>query len=92
LEPNRGSIEIRYTGLSLVKPEQVRFRYRLEGLDLGWVEAGTQRAAFYPYLPPGHYLFRVIAANSDLVWYLLNDSGEGQTEMGRKESAALKHC
>jgi signal transduction histidine kinase/ligand-binding sensor domain-containing protein len=68
LEPNRGSIEIRYTGLSLVKPEQVRFRYQLEGLDPGWVEAGTQRAAFYPYLPPGHYLFRVIAANSDLVW------------------------
>jgi signal transduction histidine kinase len=68
LEPNHGSIEIRYTGLSLVKPEQVRFRYQLEGLDPGWVEAGTQRLAFYPYLPPGHYVFRVIAANSDLVW------------------------
>ena len=32
------------------------------------MEAGTQRSAFYPYLPPGHYVFRVIAANSDLVW------------------------
>ncbi len=68
LKPNAGSLGIRYTGLSLVKPEQVRFHYRLEELDTQWVEAGTQRFAFYPYLPPGHYVFRVIAANSDLVW------------------------
>ena len=68
LEPNLRNIEIRYTGLSLVKPEEVRFRYRLEALDSHWVEAGTVRAAFYPYLPPGRYVFRVIAANSDLVW------------------------
>jgi signal transduction histidine kinase/ligand-binding sensor domain-containing protein len=68
LKPNAGSLAIRYTGLSLVKPEQVRFHYRLEGLDTQWVEAGTQRFAFYPYLPPGHFVFRVIAANSDLVW------------------------
>jgi signal transduction histidine kinase/ligand-binding sensor domain-containing protein len=68
LEPNLRNIEIRYTGLSLVKPDEVRFRYRLESLDSHWVEAGTVRAAFYPYLPPGRYVFRVIAANSDLVW------------------------
>jgi signal transduction histidine kinase/ligand-binding sensor domain-containing protein len=68
LQPSWRNIEIRYTGLSLVKPEEVRFRYKLETLDSHWVEAGTERAAFYPYLPPGHYVFRVIAANSDLVW------------------------
>jgi signal transduction histidine kinase len=68
LKPNEGSLEIRYTGLSLLKSDQVRFRYRLEGLDPAWVEAGTRRAAYYPYLPPGHYIFRVTACNSDLVW------------------------
>ena len=68
LKANEGSLDIRYTGLSLVKSEQVRFRYKLEGLDEQWVEAGTRRSAFYPYLPPGRYVFRVIAANSDLVW------------------------
>lgn len=67
LKSGEANLEIRYTGLSLVKPEQVRFRYRLEPLDEAWVDAGTRRAAFYPYLPPGHYTFRVIAANSDLV-------------------------
>jgi signal transduction histidine kinase len=65
-------LEIRYTGLSFIKPEQIRFRYRLEGLDENWTEAGERRAAIYPYLPPGRYRFRVIAANSDNVW---NDQG-----------------
>ena len=68
LAPQQDNLEIRYTGLSFIKPEQMRFRYRLEGLDKKWTEAGARRAAFYPYLPPGRYTFRVIAANSDNVW------------------------
>jgi len=68
LAPQQDNLEIRYTGLSFIKPEQVRFRYRLEGLDENWTEAGARRSAFYPYLPPGSYTFRVIAANSDNVW------------------------
>jgi signal transduction histidine kinase/ligand-binding sensor domain-containing protein len=68
LQSRERGLEIRYTANSLVKPEQVRFRYRLEGLDTQWVEAGMRRSTFYPYLPPGSYVFRVIAANSDLVW------------------------
>ena len=68
LAPGQDHLEIRYTGLSFIKPEQVRFRYRLEGLDEHWTEAGTRRAAYYPYLPPGRYTFRVIAGNSDNVW------------------------
>jgi signal transduction histidine kinase/ligand-binding sensor domain-containing protein len=61
-------LEFQYTGLSFSAPERVRFRYRLEGLDSDWVDAGTRRAAFYSYLPPGNYRFRVIACNSDGVW------------------------
>lgn len=68
IQPNQDNLEIRYTGLSFIKPEQTRFRYKLEGLDENWTEAGTRREAFYPYLPPGTYTFRVIAANSDNVW------------------------
>jgi signal transduction histidine kinase/ligand-binding sensor domain-containing protein len=66
--PDRENVEISYTGLSFVKPEQVRFRYRLEGVDSDWVEAGTRRVAYYSHLPPGSYLFTVTAANSDGVW------------------------
>ncbi len=68
LTPSQHNLEIHYTGLSFIKPEQMQFRYRLEGLDEDWTNAGTRREAFYPYLPPGKYTFRVIAANSDSVW------------------------
>ena len=66
--PGKWRFEFRYTGLSFSAPEQVRFRYRLEPLDPDWVEAGTRRAAFYGYLPPGDYRFHVTACNSAGVW------------------------
>lgn len=68
ISPGEENLEIDYTGLSFIKPEQIRFRYKLEGLDENWIEAGTRRTAFYPYLPPGKYTFHVAAANSDGVW------------------------
>jgi signal transduction histidine kinase/ligand-binding sensor domain-containing protein len=66
--PGQQNLEINYTGLSFVKPEQVRFKYKLEGLDSDWVEVGSRRTAYYSYLPPGTYNFKVLAANSDGVW------------------------
>jgi len=61
-------VEIQYTALSLISPERVNFRYRLEGYDDSWVDAGTRRSAFYTTLPPGTYRFRVKASNNDGVW------------------------
>jgi signal transduction histidine kinase/ligand-binding sensor domain-containing protein len=66
------NLEIDYTALSLAIPERVHFRYKLEGIDNQWQEAGTRRQAFYNSLPPGHYRFRVIASNNDGLW---NESG-----------------
>jgi diguanylate cyclase (GGDEF)-like protein len=68
LPPGQGELEIHYTGLSLTAPERVRFRYKLEGFDKDWIEAGNRRTAYYTNLPPGHYRFRVIACNNDGVW------------------------
>ncbi len=62
------NLEIEYTGLSLIKSAQIKFKYRLEGFEENWVGAGTQRRANYSYLPHGEYTFRVIAANADGVW------------------------
>ena len=62
------TLEIRFTAPSFVKPELVRFRYRLEGLDNGWVEADDARVATYHRIPPGSYRFTVIAANHHGVW------------------------
>lgn len=62
------SLEICYTALSFLVPKRVQFRYRLEGYDRDWVEAGGRRTAFYTNLPPGRYRFRVLACNNDGVW------------------------
>jgi signal transduction histidine kinase/ligand-binding sensor domain-containing protein len=61
-------LRIDYTALSLVAPEKVRFRYKLEGRDESWVDAGDRRQAFYTDLPPRQYRFHVTAANNDGVW------------------------
>ena len=65
LPPGRGDLEIQYTALSFADSRQIRFRYRLEGFDGDWVEAGTRRVAYYTNIPPGRYVFRVSAAASD---------------------------
>lgn len=62
------NLELSYTAASLAVPDRVRFRYRLDGVDRDWQDAGPRREAFYSNLAPGHYRFRVIAANDDGVW------------------------
>jgi signal transduction histidine kinase/ligand-binding sensor domain-containing protein len=62
------SFEIHYVGLSFIKPDQVRFKYKLEGLEADWVDADTRRVAYYTHLPPGRYKFMVVAANTNGVW------------------------
>jgi ligand-binding sensor domain-containing protein/signal transduction histidine kinase len=57
-----------YAGLSFTAPQKVRYRYMLEGFDHRWTEAGARRTAYYTNIPPGHYTFRVQAANNDGVW------------------------
>jgi ligand-binding sensor domain-containing protein/signal transduction histidine kinase len=68
IPPGQWPVEINYTGLSFSSPEKVRFRYRLDGFDDDWVEAGGRRTAYYPRLPPGEFIFRAMAANADAVW------------------------
>jgi signal transduction histidine kinase/ligand-binding sensor domain-containing protein len=72
LPPRSRDIEIDYTGLSFASPQGVRFRYRLDGRDREWQDAGTRRQVFYTDLPPGPYRFHVTASNKDGVW---NESG-----------------
>jgi signal transduction histidine kinase/ligand-binding sensor domain-containing protein len=66
-------LEIDYTALSLVAPEKVLFRVKLEGYDRDWQEVGNRRQAFYGNLPPRNYRFRVVACNNSGVW---NEQGD----------------
>jgi ligand-binding sensor domain-containing protein/signal transduction histidine kinase len=68
----RSRFEFRYTALSFIAPQKVRFRYKLVGFDRDWIDAGSRRTAYYTNLPPGSYSFRVLACNNDGVW---NETG-----------------
>jgi len=72
LPPGQQNIRIEFTALSFVAPENVRFRYKLDGVDQTWVDGGTQRVAQYTHISPGNYRFKVVACNNDGIW---NDTG-----------------
>ncbi len=57
-----------YAGLSFTAPSEVRYRFRLDGFDTNWTEAGNRRSATYTNLTPGQYVFHVEARNNDGVW------------------------
>ena len=66
--PHPRDLQIDYTSPTFSIAQKVKFRYKLDGYDDGWHEAGPRRQAFYTDVPPGKYTFRVMAANSDGVW------------------------
>ena len=72
LDYNQNNISIDYTGIHYANPAKNKFAYKLENYDTDWREVGVLRSANYYGLPPGKYMFRVKAANSNGVW---NETG-----------------
>lgn len=70
--PGVERLELHYAAMSFVAPSAVRYRFRLDGFDRDWHEAGNERTASYTNLAPGDYVFRVTASNNDGVW---NETG-----------------
>ena len=68
LPPGPAHIEIRFAALSWVAPAEVRYRIKLEGLDVHWSPPQETNRAYYNNLPPGNYIFRVKGCNNDGVW------------------------
>jgi ligand-binding sensor domain-containing protein/signal transduction histidine kinase len=73
IPPGRGELEIKYAALSFTAPEKILYRYKLEGVDSDWVNAGNLRVTKYNNLQPGQYRFQVAACNNDGVW---NEKGQ----------------
>ena len=61
--------EFHYTAVDLREPHSLRFQYRLEGMDRDWVNAGSERTAYYSQLPPGNYKFRIMVGDHDGLWH-----------------------
>jgi signal transduction histidine kinase/streptogramin lyase len=68
LPPNTDKVTIHFAASSLLIPQRVQFKYRLEGINEDWQRGNGQRLALYSRLPPGHYTFHVTASNNDGVW------------------------
>jgi signal transduction histidine kinase len=68
LVPGTDRLAFHYTAPALAAPSRVRFRYRLEGLDRDWVEAGERRVAYYSHLPPGRYRFVAASGSAEGAW------------------------
>ena len=68
LPPRPSHVQFEFTALTLTDSLHVNFRYRLDGFDHDWVDAGSSRQASYTNLPPGNYRFQVMASNGDNVW------------------------
>ena len=76
LKPENDQLEIHFTALDFSVPKRAKlalqFRYKLEGYDKSWTDAGEVRVAHFPKLPPGSYVFHVQAGNEDGYW---NEAG-----------------
>lgn len=68
IPPGGQQIEIQFAALSFSAPEKVMFKWRLQGLEKNWSEPQRRRVATYSYLPPGKYVFQLMACNNDGVW------------------------
>jgi len=68
LLPQNKRIIFKFTALSYIIPEKVRFQYKLNGFENNWSEPTSRREASYTSLPAGDYTFRIKAANNDQVW------------------------
>ena len=76
LGPGDRRIEIDFSAPTFRAPEAVRFRFRLDGLDDAWTEAGAPRTAAYGHLAAGRYRFRVTACNA---FGVCNETGAALT-------------
>ena len=69
LAPGQRSLSIEFAALDFGQPARNRYRYRLDGIDDGWVSTGAEfRVASYGNLPPGDYTLRVEGSNRAGQW------------------------
>jgi diguanylate cyclase (GGDEF)-like protein len=69
LAPGERAFSLAFASLDYSQPGRNRYRYKLQGLDAGWVDAGALgRSAAYTNLSPGRYQLQVQGSNRDGAW------------------------
>ncbi|MEM6795027.1 MAG: two-component regulator propeller domain-containing protein [Acidobacteriota bacterium] len=59
------TLEIAFLALDLAAPQEIEYRYRLDGFDDHWIDMGRRRPVTYTNLDPGEYVFRAAACSAD---------------------------
>jgi len=62
------TFSIEFAGLQYVTTDKNQYAIKLENFDSDWLTIGSRRYVTYVNIPPGEYIFKVKAANSDGVW------------------------
>lgn len=65
---SENNVTFEFAALDFANPATNRFRYKMNGIDREWIQAGTTHFANYASLPPGEYVFEVQAATADGDW------------------------
>ncbi|CAG5015895.1 hypothetical protein DYBT9275_05437 [Dyadobacter sp. CECT 9275] len=68
LPHHQNFIDFEFVALNFSNVKKNQYRYKMQGIDPKWVQAGDRRTASYTNLPPGSYVFKVIGSNNDGVW------------------------
>ena len=68
LPRNTERIEFHFTAPTYHSSENIKFKYKLESFDKDWVDAGSQKIAYYTNIPSGSYEFKVTASNGFKLW------------------------
>lgn len=67
LKYNQNYLTFEFVGISFKNPKMVKYAWKLDGFDDKWI-VSSSRQAIYSNIPPGDYVFKVKAANSDMIW------------------------
>jgi len=65
---NQNTITIEFAAVNFSSPENVRYKYMLEGFDTDWAPVTSKNYERYSNLPPGDYTFKLLACNEDGIW------------------------
>jgi len=68
LPHDKNHLIFRFTGIDYTAPDQVAYRYKLDGFDNQWSPVRSERRATYSNIPPGSYTFRVKASDGNGNW------------------------
>jgi len=68
LSHKQNVFSFQFAALDYNNPASIKYAYKMEGFDKGWIQSGTRRFITYTNLNPGKYTFKVKSTNSDGIW------------------------